>query len=91
MTKNELVEKLAHDTGLAKTSAKLVLETILARITKVLKKDGHFAWTGLGSFEVVKRARRKGRNPRTGDPVTIKASKAVRFKASKTLKDAVNG
>jgi len=54
-----------------------------------LKKEGRFALAGLGTFEVVKRAKRKGRNPRTGEPVTIKAHKAVRFRPSKTLKDAV--
>jgi len=90
MTKLELVDQLAKETGLAKTQAKDVVEVILALTTKTLKKEGRFALAGLGSFEVVKRAKRKGRNPRTGEPVTIKAQKVVRFKSSKTLKEAVN-
>jgi DNA-binding protein HU-beta len=89
MTKTELVDKLAQETGLTKIQAKQVLESILAQTTKILKKEGRFALAGLGAFEVVKRAKRNGRNPRTGEPVTIKAHKAVRFRPSKTLKDAV--
>jgi len=89
MTKTELVDKLAKDTGLTKTHAKQVIETILAQTTKTLKKEGRFAIAGLGTFEVVKRAKRQGRNPRTGEPVTIKARKAVKFRPSKSLKDAI--
>jgi len=89
MTKTELTAALAKETGLTKILAKQVLETILVATTKTLKKEGRFALVGLGSFEVVKKARRKGRNPRTGEPVTIKAHKAIRFKPSKILKDAV--
>ena len=90
MTKTELTDKLAKETGLTKTSAKQVLEFFIAHTTKTLKKEGRVALAGLGVFEVVKRAKRKGRNPRTGEPVTIKAHKAVRFRPSKTLKDAVS-
>lgn len=89
MTKTELVDQLAKETGLAKTLAKQVVETILAQTAKTLKKEGRFALAGLGSFEVVKRAKRAGRNPRTGEPVTIKAHKVVRFKPAKALKDAI--
>jgi len=90
MTKTELVDQLAKETGLTKTSAQKVLEAILAQTTKTLKKEGRFVLAGLGAFVVVKRAKRKGRNPRTGEPVTIKACKAVRFRPAKVLKDAVN-
>jgi len=89
MTKTELVAQLAKETGLAKAQAKQAIESVLAQTVKTLKKEGRFALAGLGIFEVVKRAKRKGRNPRTGEPVTIKAHKAVRFRPSKTLKDAV--
>jgi DNA-binding protein HU-beta len=89
MTKIEFVEKLAQETGLTKVLAKQVLETFLAQATKLLKKEGRFALSGLGTFEAVKRAKRTGRNPRTGESVTIKAHKAVRFKPAKSLKDAV--
>ena len=89
MNKTELVAQLAKKIDLSKTIAKQVVETILAQTTKTLKKTGRFALIGFGIFEVVKRAKRKARNPRTGEPVTIKAHKAVRFRPSKTLKDAV--
>jgi DNA-binding protein HU-beta len=89
MTKTELVAVLAKETGLAQTQAKEVLETFLAKTVKALKKDSRFALAGLGVFTVVKRAKRKGRNPRTGEPVNIKAHKAVKFKPAKTLKDAI--
>ena len=89
MTKTEFVEKLAKENGLTKTMAKEVVETFLALTTKILKKDGRIALAGLGVFEVVKRAKRTARNPRTGEPVVIKAHKAVKFKPSKALKDAI--
>jgi DNA-binding protein HU-beta len=90
MTKTELVITLAKETGLTQAQAKQVVETIVDKTTKTLKKDGRFALAGLGAFTVVKRARRKGRNPRTGESVAIKAHKAVKFKAAKALKDAVS-
>jgi DNA-binding protein HU-beta len=90
MTKAEFVEKLAKETGLTKTQAKEVLESFLAQTTKILKKAGRLALSGLGTFEVVKRAKRAGRNPRTGEAVTIKAHKAVKFRPAKALKDFVN-
>jgi DNA-binding protein HU-beta len=90
MTKTELIAQLAKETGLTNVLAKTVLETYLAQTIKTLKKAGRFALAGLGTFEVVKRAKRNARNPRTGEPVVIKAHKAVKFKAAKVLKDAVN-
>ena len=89
MTKTELIDQLAKETGLTKASAKQAVEAITALTAKTLKKESRFTIAGLGVFEVVKRARRKGRNPRTGEPVTIKAHKAVRFRPAKALKDAV--
>jgi DNA-binding protein HU-beta len=89
MTKTEFVEKLAKENGLTKTMAKEVVETFLALTTKILKKDGRVALAGLGVFEVEKGAKRTARNPRTGEPVVIKAHKAVKFKPSKALKDAI--
>ena len=89
MTKMEFVEKLAKENGLTKVMAKEVVAAFLSLTTKTLKKDGRFALAGLGVFTVVKRAKRKARNPRTGDPVVIKAHKAVKFKPAKALKDAI--
>ncbi len=90
MTKAELIAQVAEGTGLTKAAAKEAIEAILGKIVTTLKKEGRFAYFGLGVFEVVKRKKRKGRNPRTNEPVTIKAHKAVKFKAAKALKDAVN-
>jgi len=89
MTKTEMVDQLAKETGLSKTQAKQAVEAIITLTAKSLKKENRFALAGLGIFEVVKRAKRKGRNPRTGEPVTIKAHKAVRFRPAKALKDIV--
>ena len=90
MSKAELAAKIAAETGLNQTQAQKTLTTVIDKITKTLKKDGRFALFGLGVFAVVKRAKRQARNPRTGEPVTIKAHRAVKFKPAKTLKDAVN-
>ena len=54
-----------------------------------LKKEGKLTLTGFGTFEVVKRAKRKGRNPQTGEPITIKAHKVVKFKPGKGLRDKI--
>ena len=90
MTKAELIAQVAADTGLTKAASQQALDTLVTIVTKTLKKGGRFAISGLGVFEVTKRAKRKGRNPRTGEPVTIKAHKAVKFKSAKALKDTVN-
>lgn len=90
MTKADLIATVAAENGLTKTAAASVMETLLITVTKTLKKEGRFVLSGLGVFEVVKRAKRKARNPRTGEPVMIKAHKAVKFRAAKALKDFVN-
>jgi DNA-binding protein HU-beta len=89
MTKAELIAQVAAESGLTKTAAASVLEALLTAVTKTLKKEGRFVLSGLGTFEVVKRAKRTARNPRTGEPVVIKAHKAVKFRAAKPLKDFV--
>ena len=90
MTKSELIAQVAKDTGISQVDSKKTLECILSQITKTLKKDGRMAIFGLGVFEVVKRKKRQGRNPRTNEPVTIKAHKAVKFNSAKALKEAIN-
>jgi DNA-binding protein HU-beta len=89
MTQKELIERLAKDTGLSKGQAKTALDSLITTVTKTLKKEGNLRIAGLGTFNIQKRGARTGRNPRTGEPVKIKASKAVRFKASQTLKSAM--
>ncbi len=90
MNKTELVSAIAKDTGLTKSTAAQALNSCMDNITKALKaKDGKVTLVGFGTFAKVKRQARNGRNPKTGDPIKIKACNVVKFKAGKTLKDAV--
>jgi len=86
MTKQELQAKVADRAGMTKVdAAKAVAESI----TAALKKGEKVTWTGFGTFEVRPRRQRMGRNPQTGAPLHIPASKTPAFKAGKGLKDAV--
>ncbi len=76
-------------TGASKKAAKETLDAVLNTIGASLKKNGRFQLVGFGAFEVSKRPARKGRNPRTGEQIRIKASKSVRFKAGAGLKGKV--
>jgi DNA-binding protein HU-beta len=90
MTKAELVEAMAKDAGISKAKAAAALSAFFDGVTKALKKkDGKVTLVGFGSFSVVKRKARKGRNPQTGEPIKIKAKKVVKFSVGKKLKDAV--
>ena len=76
--------------GLTRRQATEVFETLFSAITDSLKSGDTAKIPGFGSFSVAERASRKGRNPATGEAITIKASKTVRFKAGKDLKESVN-
>jgi len=89
MTKDELIEKVASSVGLSKADAGRVLNTTISSITSALKKGQKVILVGFGTFKVSKRKARKGRNPRTGETITIKAAKVPKFSAGKGLKDAV--
>jgi DNA-binding protein HU-beta len=89
MTKEELIEKVASGAGLSKTDAGRALNTIIGTITSALKKGQNVTLVGFGTFKVSKRKARKGRNPRTGEVINIKAAKVPRFSSGKSLKDAV--
>jgi len=90
MTKTELVEKIAKDTGTSKAAAAEAVNSFLGNITKELKKkNGKVTLVGFGTFTKVRRKARKGRNPQTGEAIKIKASNSVRFKLGKTLKDSI--
>lgn len=91
MTKPELIDKLAEEAGTTKAQAERDLTALYSIITAALVSGDSVAIPGIGKFEVKERAERKGRNPSTGESVIIPASKAVTFKATKTLKDAVRG
>lgn len=89
MTKDELVEKVAEDVGISKKDAAEAVKSVTCRITEALSSGDSVALVGFGTFSVTDRAARTGRNPRTGEALEIAASKAVKFKVGKSLKDAV--
>lgn len=89
MPKAEFVAKISEKTGSTKVDADKAVQAFLETVTDVLKAGDKAAFAGFGSFEVTERAAREGRNPQTGETIQIKASKAPKFKAGKTLKDAV--
>ena len=90
MNKNELVDAVANSTGLKKQEAEKAVDAVFDSITGELKKGSEVRLVGFGTFNVRKRAASLGRNPRTGEPLKIPASKQPKFKAGKGLKDAVN-
>lgn len=89
MTKQDLVNAMSDMAGMTKVDAAKALDALEASIVKALKKGDKVTWTGFGTFEVRSRAARMGRNPQTGAPLHIAASKTPAFKAGKTLKDSV--
>jgi DNA-binding protein HU-beta len=89
MTKEELVAKAAQDASIPKAKAAKVLESVLSSITGALAKGDKVSLVGFGTFSVTKRAAREGRNPATGKPIRIPATRVPKFKAGKKLKDAV--
>ncbi len=90
MNKTELVNSIASKSGLNKKNSEAALNALLASVEETLEKGEKVVLVGFGTFEVRKRAARKGRNPQTKKEITIPASKAPVFKAGKGLKDIVN-
>lgn len=90
MTKGDLVDKIASEADISKSAAEKALKAVTDGITGALKKRDKVSLVGFGTFDVSKRAARKGRNPQTGAEINIKASNVPKFKAGKALKDAVN-
>ena len=90
MNKQDLVNAVAEASGLTKADAGKAVEATFEAITGALKSGGEVLLVGFGTFGVAKRPASTGRNPRTGEPMTIKASTQPKFKAGKALKDAVN-
>jgi DNA-binding protein HU-beta len=89
ITLKHLAAALADDHEMSKKQAETVLNDLVDRITKHLKKGERIRIVGLGILQVRKRAARMGRNPATGEAIHIKASKKVAFRAAKELKEAV--
>ena len=91
MTKNEMIGAVANKIdGATKKDIEVVVNEVFDTIKNTLASGEKVAIAGFGSFEVVERAARECKNPRTGEPVHVDASKAPKFKASKNFKDAVN-
>lgn len=90
MNKAELIEAIADTANLTKADAGRVLDGMVNAVTDALKKGDTVSLVGFGSFAVKERAERQGRNPQTGNSITIKAAKIPSFKPGKALKDAVN-
>ncbi|HYB11072.1 MAG TPA: HU family DNA-binding protein [Alphaproteobacteria bacterium] len=90
MNKNDLVAAVAANTGLSKSDATKAVDAVFESITASLKKMQEVRLVGFGTFSVAKRKASEGRNPRTGEKMTIPASKRPKFSAGKGLKEAVN-
>lgn len=90
MNKTELIAAVASKTELTKKDTEKVLKAFTDVVAEELKKGEKVQLVGFGTFEVSERAAREGRNPQTGETMTIAASKAPKFKAGKALKDMIN-
>ena len=90
MNKAELVAAIAEKTELSKKDAEAAVKAFIDVVADALKKGDKVQMVGFGTFEVVERAEREGRNPQTGETMKIAASKTPKFKAGKALKDAIN-
>lgn len=90
MNKNDLIASVSERTGLSKANASQAVDATFDAITAALKSGQEVKVIGFGNFSVARRAASMGRNPRTGEAISIAASNTPKFKAGKGLKDAVN-
>jgi DNA-binding protein HU-beta len=90
LNKTELIAAIAAETNLSKTDASRALDSVLENLSQALVRGDSVQLIGFGGFSVSSRAERTGRNPATGEAMTIKASKVPKFTPSKALKDRVN-
>ncbi len=90
MNKTELVAAMAEEAGLSRKDAEKALKAFTDIVAAELKKGEKVQLVGFGTFEVSERAAREGRNPQTGEAMTIAASKTPKFKAGKALKDSID-
>ena len=89
MNKQDLVTKIAQDTGVSKSSTAATIDALLAGIIRALKRGDAITFVGFGTFRTSQRKARVARNPRTGDAIKIPKRRVVRFTAGKALKSAV--
>jgi DNA-binding protein HU-beta len=90
VNKNELIAQVSDETGLSKSESTKAVDSVFDTIVSELKNGGDVRLVGFGTFTVARRAASQGRNPRTGEAIKIPASKQPKFKAGKSLKDALN-
>ena len=90
MTKTDLIAQVAEQTKLTKKDSAAAIDAIFTAITSALAQGNGLSLTGFGSFAVAERAAKEGRNPKTGEKMAIAASKAVKFKPGKALRDSIN-
>ena len=90
MNKTELIDVIAKNADISKAAAGRALDATVTAVQQTLKKGNMVTLVGFGTFYVGKRAARNGRNPQTGAPLKIKAAKVPKFRAGKSLKDALN-
>ena len=90
MNRTELISAMSEKSELTKVDTEKALKAFIDTVTEELKNGGKVQLVGFGTFEVTERAERNGRNPKTGEAITIPASKSPKFKAGRSLKDAIN-
>ena len=90
-TKAEMIDAVAQAAGVSKADAERTLGAFFDHVVSATQSGVNVTWPGFGNFSTTQRAAREGRNPQTGAPVQIKASTAMKFSASSTLKQALNG
>lgn len=89
MNKAELVKEMAEIAGTTKANAEKLLDAFMEAVTRAISKGDKVVLVGFGTFQVVTRSARNGRNPRTGEPIKIPAKKVVKFTPGKKLEEAV--
>ena len=90
MNKTELISAMSENANMTKVDTEKALKAFIDTVTEELKNGEKVQLVGFGTFEVAERAERQGRNPKTGEAITIPASKSPKFKAGRSLKDIVN-
>jgi DNA-binding protein HU-beta len=90
VNKSELIDHIAQQADLSKAAATRALEAMIGGVKISLRKNTSVSLVGFGTFTVTKRAARTGRNPKTNEPIKIKATRVAKFKPGKALKDALS-